>query len=1002
MNSWVRHHIVRAISILFVATLFVSCGGSTSSIPSDNLDASGNYISKYETPWHNVFNSDTYSGYLSMMFKSDVDVHVMDGLLKISNDSSRTNFVNDAVSRHKGEIRKGMNLSEETINKAMEKARREGRRMTNWNLYYRIKAEDPGHAEELYYELKNSGLVRFIYPIRKPKLMNGDGTTPDIEGEQLYLQSDAATGGLNVTSAWAEGIKGQGVGVFHDEINWNFTHEDLKISEAEMVCDFFTDCDAYDSPLYYDNNVIQHGTAVVGVIGALDNGVGVTGIANGSKIIPVELDVGIESGLGELGSRLIDYTTKGESETTVKPGDVVVITVSQGGVSQLNGDACEKNPVTGEVNYCPPVETDAVPFLLLRDLTDLGLIIVEAAGNSNYNIGEMIDDNCGADICPDLSLAEDVALPEGVEPEANQIISGAIVVSASKGGKDNTKVLLSNCGTRVDLYGWGKGVTTAGYGGDINAVGQITPNPATDPDDPNKWYTGSFSGTSSATAMVAGAVALVQSAVDKIYREAIPHKKFYYDAWQMRQLLKETGIPSPSNTECNIGYKPDVGAAIQAIKDHTILPHIVPDTPYLTAKPYAVVGGSLDFDGDGKGDLINFDPSIGNESGVWNIDLSSIAPDPSNPVPADFGAWDVQLAASEALEPGVIPFPIVNDYDSDGDADLAFYDANSGKWYIKYTVLSTILGLSKGVVHTFDWDVVIDYSLDAGWKRTSRPLPADYDGDGWLDIGMTTPTGRLLVDFGGGGRIEKDGPNVIYKSDFDGIEFDENFLTTEQQKAAPGWAYTAFNIYYTTWHEFHYRIPDGLPNDSGKIYVKNIEDIDKVLIVLDNFDYGDNNVTLIPFGCGWKSWGSTFMAQYPEKGVWQYATGGGGDMFALEQPLNNGLNFCNFALTDYDADSEHEIGIMCRDQWYIIDYEIIQKEPYLFFDSMQIISLGNNATALPPTIYPGGIKYQDIKAILEYYGLWDKYQDVDPIGPYTVECLNYWAVHPTKCLNKVN
>jgi hypothetical protein len=72
----------------------------------------------------------------------------------------------------------------------------------------------------------------------------------------------------------------------------------------------------------------------------------------------------------------------------------------------------------------------------------------------------------------------------------------------------------SNCGAPVDLYAWSQGVVTTAYpyGGSTGPY-YWTPTGSNDPpnDDNNAYFTNRFGGTSSATAMVAGAAALVQS-----------------------------------------------------------------------------------------------------------------------------------------------------------------------------------------------------------------------------------------------------------------------------------------------------------------------------------------------------------------------------------------------------------------------------------------------------------------------------------------------------------
>jgi len=67
---------------------------------------------------------------------------------------------------------------------------------------------------------------------------------------------------------------------------------------------------------------------------------------------------------------------------------------------------------------------------------------------------------------------------------------------------------------------------------------------------------------------------------------------------------------------------------------------------------------------------------------------------------------------------------------------------------------------------------------------------------------------------------------------------------------------------------------------------------------------------------------------------------------------------------------------------------------------LRIIQMDDDPLSLPPVINQGGIKYQDIKAILEDYGLWEEYQEKNPFTPYTIQCIRYWGLTPDKCLRK--
>ena len=78
--------------------------------------------------------------------------------------------------------------------------------------------------------------------------------------------------------------------------------------------------------------------------------------------------------------------------------------------------------------------------------------------------------------------------------------SGAIMVGAINDSVPHTRASFSNFGNRIDCCSWGNwSVTTTGYG----AASGVSMGPQS--------YTNSFSGTSSASPIVVGAILLMQS-----------------------------------------------------------------------------------------------------------------------------------------------------------------------------------------------------------------------------------------------------------------------------------------------------------------------------------------------------------------------------------------------------------------------------------------------------------------------------------------------------------
>jgi len=119
-------------------------------------------------------------------------------------------------------------------------------------------------------------------------------------------------------------------------------------------------------------------------------------------------------------------------------------------------------------------------------------------------------------------------------------------VGAASASTPHDRLPESNFGSRLDCYGWGENVVSAGYG-DLN-LSQVD----------NTTYTGAFGGTSGASAIIAGAALLVQGLLLKAEKPLLSPA-------QMRSILSDpaTGTPQGATVLGHIGVMPDLRQIIQ-------------------------------------------------------------------------------------------------------------------------------------------------------------------------------------------------------------------------------------------------------------------------------------------------------------------------------------------------------------------------------------------------------------------------------------------------------
>jgi serine protease len=419
-----------------------------------------------------------------------------------------------------------------------------GRRAADLANYYWFELSRGNDAADLANSFNQLAVIEEAYLAPIPETPQAGIGTPDFSGEQGYLNS--APRGIDARFGWTvPGGRGARVDlsdrvrVVDIEAGWNLQHEDLPSM-------FLVDgrIDGGDSR--------QHGTAVMSVMLGVDNGIGVTGIVPDARggVVSVRRNLGIHY-YYNVGEAIVVATM------AMAEGDVVVIEQHARGPGRDNDcTACIRNfgDPREQCGYIAMEFWNHV-FDAVNAASLAGLIVVEAAGN-----GEMDLDH------------------QRYRSRFNrtQRNSGAIMVGAGS-SSDRSPLCFTNHGSRVDLQGWGQSVMAAGYGEALGSCNVSDPScigvddVRVAGDDENRWYRSTFSGTSSAAPIVAGAVIAVQGVQMENNNPVL--------GWSaMRELLRSTGTPQSGTDE--IGPLPNLRAALgQLVQDS---PPSLPNAVYET------------------------------------------------------------------------------------------------------------------------------------------------------------------------------------------------------------------------------------------------------------------------------------------------------------------------------------------------------------------------------------------------------------------------------------
>jgi hypothetical protein len=382
---------------------------------------------------------------------------------------------------------------ERDLDRLRERGERRGARaLADLNLYYEITLPRGLDAEAACDALNALPEVELALPARVPLPAPVD--LAPTTPSFVSGQGYRAAAPAGVGAAVATRIAGaRGAGVAIVDVEYQWV---LDHEDVELGPEANIETATLDDPFPGEEG--SHGTATLSILRGLPNGYGVLGLVPEATLFVAPANT-VQHGYDP--ARAIDLALD-----VLAPGDVLLLEqqtwVCGGPLGPLEG--------------YPPW------FDAIASATAQGIIVVEAAGNGSLDL-----DSPGCDGWFDRTVRD----------------SGAILVGSGS-PTDRSRLGHSTYGSRLDVQGWGAGVWSAGYG-DLF-----------DPGDPRQRYTAYFGGTSSGSAIVAGAVAAVQGAV---LAGGLPP----LGPGEMRSLLVSTGSPQ-SGTD-PIGPLPDIVAALGAL-----------------------------------------------------------------------------------------------------------------------------------------------------------------------------------------------------------------------------------------------------------------------------------------------------------------------------------------------------------------------------------------------------------------------------------------------------
>ena len=440
-------------------------------------------------------------------------------------------------------------LSEERmLDRTASLEKETGEKVPDLSGYYHVEAPDE-HLDGLAESLNQLDVVEAAYvkppgepPMAteeeievlndmQPKAEEPPVATPDFTPHQIYL--NAAPAGIDARHAWTlSGGRGAGVKIIDCEWGWHFTHEDLLQNQMGVVIGTSLSYSSDPTADTNANKAVNHGTAVLGVISGDRNAFGITGICPDAIV-----------GAARFGN---SAQTVRQAADKLLRGDIILLEIHRPGPRNNYQSRLDQRGYIA-IEWWPD-DFDAIRYAISK-----GIIVVEAAGNGAENLDDALYNTRPAGFPASWRNPFNPANPS----------SSAVVVGAGapppgthgrNHGPDRSRLGFSNYGARIDCQGWGREVTTTGYG-DLQGGSSI---------HTNEWYTDRFSGTSSASPIVVGALGCVQGILRAQGGTLLTPAKAI-------SLLRSNGSPqqdAPGRPRTQrIGNRPNLRQLIPAVAD---------------------------------------------------------------------------------------------------------------------------------------------------------------------------------------------------------------------------------------------------------------------------------------------------------------------------------------------------------------------------------------------------------------------------------------------------